>query len=177
MTLIMTSQMRPSILSAFRHRRVARSCLSGVLAFAFACRSSDYVAPITDAASLTADVRGQVLLVNGIRSSPWADDPLTIVSATVEGDSLLLIVTYGGGCTRHALQLISETAWMESYPVQVRARVAHNAGGDPCEALIRRVLHIDLTPLKHEYQRSYQTLSGRIVLRLEGYTGTVEYGF
>jgi hypothetical protein len=148
-----------------------------VLVLALACRSSDYVAPVTDAASLTAEVRGQVLLVDGINSPAWADDPLTITSATIEGDTLHLVVTYGGGCMRHALQLIAETSWMESYPVQVRARVAHNAGGDPCEALVQRVLRFDLGPLKREYQRSYQTATGRIVLRLGGSGGPVEYAF
>src|SRR4029079_7969979 len=150
--------------------RTLRSLGAGFLIAAIgACAKPDMMAP--DQAALTAtgtDLRTQILLVSSVSSPVWASDPLSISSASIEGDTLRLPATYGGGCRRHALQPIAETVWMESYPVQVSTRIAHNAGGDACKALVSRVLHIDLSPLRDAYRQSYHTSSGKIALRLAG---------
>lgn len=104
-------------------------------------------------------------------------DALTVGSVAIDGDTLRVTVTYGGGCQRHALQPIAETVWLESYPVQVYARISHNAAGDLCKALITRTLHVDLSPLKEEYRETYQTTAGRIALRLAGAKDVPVYVF
>jgi hypothetical protein len=128
-------------------------------------------------AALRQELRGRILLVPSVNSSLWSSDPLSVGAVTIDGDTLSLTVTYGGGCQRHALQPIAETVWMESYPVQVLARIAHNAGGDLCKALVTRPLHIDLSPLKDLYRESYHQSSGRIAIRLAGAKDVPVYVF
>lgn len=111
---------------------------------------------------------GQVVIAENTDSSRWPSNPVTITSATVTGDSLELAVTYGGGCRAHAFLLLSDSAWMESYPVQVGVRLAHDNEGDNCKALLSRILRFDLTPLKTAYNAAYHTTSGVIRLNIRG---------
>jgi hypothetical protein len=142
------------------------------------CAHTDSVAP-SDLlpATLNAELQGRVLIVHGIDSPLWAADPLTIRDGRIDGDTLRLTVSYGGGCRPHSLQPLAEAAWLESFPVQVMARIAHNAGGDLCRALITRSLRIDLSPLRDRYRASYRTPSGTITLRIDGLAEPVAYAF
>ena len=159
--------------TSFRH-----VVLAGLLALMACGRNETALAPDDFAAtSLTGELRGKILLVESVDSPAWSDDPLTIDGVTIDGDTLSVTVQYGGGCRRHALQPIAETTFMESWPVQVRARIAHNAGGDQCRALITRQLFIDLSPLKTLYQASYQSPHGKIQLRLAGASDVPVYDF
>ena len=149
-----------------------------VIATSGACARPDMIAPDQSALTATStDLRTRMLLVSSVSSPVWASDPLSINSASIEGDTLRIAATYGGGCRRHALQPIAETVWMESYPVQVSTRIAHNAGGDGCKALVSRVLLIDLSPLKELYRQSYHTSAGKIALRLAGSDIVPVYSF
>src|SRR5688500_20111050 len=103
---------------------------------------------------------GQVVITRDTDASYWPKDQVTIQGFVIKGDSLELAVSYGGGCRDHAFLLLSDAAWMESYPVQVSVKLSHDAKGDNCKALVSRVLRFDLTPLKAAYNASYQTSSG-----------------
>jgi hypothetical protein len=155
-----------------------RHVLYGVIAL-LACTGSDPVAASDDPSltSLNAELRGKILLVESVNSPAWAKDPLTFGAVTIDADTLNVTVTYGGGCRRHALQPLAETTWMESWPVQVGARIAHHANEDPCRALVTRQLHIDLSPLREAYERSYQSAHGQIRLRLAGAKDVLIYTF
>ena len=76
-------------------------------------------------------------------------------------------VSYSGGCETHAFTLVAEERFLESFPVQLRVSLAHNANGDTCEESITESYHFDLTPLKEAYQAGYQTETGTIILRLK----------
>ena len=106
-------------------------------------------------------------VVFGFTADEWGTDAYTINAATLEGDTLSINVSYSGGCETHAFTLVAEQRFLESFPVQLRVSLAHNANNDPCEALITEVYHFDLTPLKEAYQTSYQKDEGTIALRLK----------
>ena len=97
----------------------------------------------------------------------WGTDAYVINAATLEGDTLRVNVSYSGGCETHAFTLVAEQRFLESFPVQLRVSLAHNANGDTCEAWITEDYHFDLTPIKEVYQKSYRTDTGTIVLRLK----------
>jgi hypothetical protein len=118
-----------------------------------------------------------MLLVPAVNSAVWMSDALTVGNVAIDGDTLRVTVSYGGGCQRHALQPIAASVWLESYPVQVYARISHNASGDTCRALITRTLRVDLSPLKDQYRETYQATSGRIALRLAGAKDVPVYAF
>ncbi len=78
-------------------------------------------------------------------------DPIAIVAAAVDGDSIDMRVRYGGGCETHDIRLLAGREIMESYPPQADIRLSHDAHGDMCRALIYEDLRYDLTPLKSYY--------------------------
>lgn len=120
---------------------------------------------------------GQVVITPDINAGYWPSDQVTIQGFTIRGDSLELAVTFGGGCRDHAFTLLSDAAWMESYPVQVGVKLAHDANGDNCKALLSRVLRFDLTPLKAAYAASYQAASGIMKLNIRGTAASPVYNW
>lgn len=120
---------------------------------------------------------GAVAVVANVNDARWPQDAVMIESAVVLGDTLRLTVRYGGGCRPHRVALLIGNAFMESHPVQVRARLAHDASGDMCKALLTRTQDFDLTPLKRRYRASYGAAAGVVVLNLAGHSGSVRYAF
>ena len=113
---------------------------------------------------------GQVVITENADGPRWPSDPVTITSAVVKGDTLELWANYGGGCRAQSFLLLSDAAWMESYPVQVGVRLARDAQGDNCKALLSRMLRFDLTPLKVAYNEAYRTTSGILRLNIRGFS-------
>ena len=108
----------------------------------------------------------------------WGTDAYVINAATVEDETLRVNVSYTGGCETHAFTLVAEPMFLESFPVQLRVSIAHNANCDTCEASITEDHQFDLTPIKTAYQKGYQTDEGTIVLRLKGAPpGALTYEF
>ena len=97
----------------------------------------------------------------------WGTDEYVINAATIETDTLHINVSYTGGCETHAFTLVAEPIFLESFPVQLRVSLAHNANGDTCEDSITEDHIFDLTFIKEAYQKGYWTDTGTIVLRLK----------
>lgn len=90
-------------------------------------------------------------------------DPFTFGGVRVEGDLLIVEVSYGGGCEKHDFTLLDTGIATRSIPPQHFLRLLHDAHGDACEAYITRELRFDISPFKGLY-------SGldRVAIRLEG---------
>jgi hypothetical protein len=99
---------------------------------------------------------------------PWPLDPWTYRSHRLSGDTLTLSIQYGGGCRVHRFALLIDPAFRESHPVQASVRLAHDADGDLCRALISEDLRFDLAPLRRHYGASYGSGPGVISLDLGG---------
>lgn len=105
-------------------------------------------------------------------------DQATIDSASIGGDILLLYMSHGG-CTRHTFELLASGVFLESYPVQVPALLAHDGKGEQCRAMRRPIVRFDLTALKRTYQKAYGPI-GVLVLQVKapgegGKTTSVRY--
>ena len=136
------------------------------LLFAIGCdRMETQVIDKTDDAGDDMGNIGNV--VTSATADEWGTDAYAINSATIQGDTLTINVLYSGGCETHAFTLVAEPMFLESFPVQLRVSLAHNANGDTCEEVLTEDYHFDLTPIKEVYQRGYQTDEGTIVLRLK----------
>ena len=109
---------------------------------------------------------GRVVVTEDIDGPRWPNDPVTINSAQIVGDSLELSVQFGGGCRDHEFGLVTNGVFAESYPVQTWVRLAHDANGDMCKALLSRVLRFDLSPLKAVYNSGYQATTGIMVIHV-----------
>lgn len=137
-----------------------------MILFTIGCdRMETQVIDKTDDAADDAAKIGTVVF--GFTAAEWGTDAYTINAATLEGDTLRINVSYSGGCETHAFTLVAEQRFLESFPVQLRVSLAHNANSDTCEAWITEDYHFDLTPLKEAYLKGYQKDEGTIVLRLK----------
>jgi hypothetical protein len=93
----------------------------------------------------------------------------------LKGDSLVLAVSFGGGCREHTFLLLADAMWMESYPVQTGVRLAHESNNDPCDAMLSRTLKFDLIPLKVAYTKSYGPAPGIIRIHVGASGASVLY--
>jgi|GEM_PF-3816941 len=94
---------------------------------------------------------GKVILANGINPNHPVMDPYQVDYARIIEDTLLLGVSYGGGCRNHSFCLIAFNYYLETYPIQADLILSHNSNEDPCDAWISSELNIDMTPLKREF--------------------------
>ena len=149
-----------------------------ILLFAIGCdRMENQVIDKTDDEAAD-DIEKIGDVVTSMTAEEWGTDAYVINAATVQGDTLRINVSYGGGCETHQFTLVAEPVFLESFPVQLRVSVAHNANGDACEAWLTEDYHFDLTPIKEGYQTGYQTDEGTIVLRLkDAPSGDLFYDF
>jgi hypothetical protein len=156
-----------------------RSLLSAaVFALSVACGSATSTSSDNAPSLLDRDGNGRaVMIAEGASNDVWPNDPITIDAARIVGDSLVANVSHGGGCAEHRYGLLISTLWMESFPVQVPARISHNANGDNCKALLRRELHISLAPLAEAYRSAYKQDHGTISIRLTGSSASLLYRF
>lgn len=108
----------------------------------------------------------------------FGTDEYTLNSAIITDDTLNISVSYSGGCEDHQFTLVASDRFLESFPVQLPAFIAHNANGDTCEAYPTENYRFDLTPIKKMYQEAYRQEAGTIILRLkDAPDGTLIYEF
>lgn len=105
-----------------------------------------------------------------------AGDPYELQSASISGDTLALVVAYGGGCETHEWAICwPDQSFMESYPVQVSLEPYHDGNGDLCDAWLTEAVGFDLSPLREAYVAAYGAETGTIVVHVG--TETVDYTF
>lgn len=100
----------------------------------------------------------------------WSEVPLTLTSVAVQGDNLVAVVQYGGGCGEHTLHLESNGPMLKSLPPKQPLRVVHRSSGDPCRAMIVDTLVAPLTSFRG-------TPRGTTVLMLEGWKENLYYAY
>jgi hypothetical protein len=108
---------------------------------------------------------GSVVIVGSAKK--FGTDRYVLNDARITDDILTINVSYGGGCQTHRFTLIASDSFLESFPVQLRITLAHNANGDLCRAWLTEDYHFDLTPIKTMYQKAYRQAAGTIILRLK----------
>jgi len=104
-------------------------------------------------------------------------DPFKVTATPVVArDHLVITLEHGGGCRPHGFDLHVADRFLESLPVQMEARLVHTGFADPCNALYRREVRVDLSPLRDAYRAAYRAEHGAIALRIEG-LAAVPYRF
>lgn len=107
----------------------------------------------------------------------FSTDPFEVTDATIEGDSLAVTVAYSGGCAEHTFALCWDGEWLESNPVQTGLRIAHDDGGDDCDAYPSEEVEFDLLPMQAAYQQAYGDGSATLFINLESFDGDLAYSF
>ncbi|RMF68007.1 MAG: hypothetical protein D6743_04005 [Calditrichaeota bacterium] len=119
-----------------------------------------------DARLASADSTVAAVIITDMPAESIQQDPFRLDSVSISGDTLLLRLSYSGGCQPHAFQLyMTPSAFLESFPVQADLFVRHQGHGDACEAYLSRELGFDLRPIAELYRRLYGS-RGEILLNV-----------
>ena len=116
------------------------------------------------------------IVIDETKLNSIESDEFAISSASVQNDSLKVVVQYGGGCGLATFELITDGAFMESDPVQLNVTLSFD-DKDDCEAYITKEISFDLRNLAQHYQNSYQLSTGTIIIHLQNYSGELIYSF
>lgn len=99
-------------------------------------------------------------------------DPMTISSVKIEGNLMLIEVTYSGGCGEHTFQMIGSSMIAKSLPPIRSIQLTHKANKDECRKMIIQTIKVDISAL------AYKKESGNdIYLTLEGWNEKIKYTF
>lgn len=80
-----------------------------------------------------------------------ASDPYLLESAVVEGDSLIVVVRMGGGCSEHVFTPYIRNMIYLSSPPGIDLLIHHASNRDQCLALIGKRLAFDLELFRPAY--------------------------
>ncbi|MFX0183100.1 MAG: hypothetical protein ACFE95_08480 [Candidatus Hodarchaeota archaeon] len=119
----------------------------------------------------------QQIILDGSSYENAPRDNVTFNQISLNGDRLIIDLSYGGGCRNHNFSLIGSNVFKESNPVRTDIVLSHDANDDPCEAWLTEKLYFDLSPLKEAYQDAYLLSSGSIIILLEGAESEILYEF
>lgn len=92
-------------------------------------------------------------------------DQVFLMEVKIIDDSLILKVSYAGGCKDHNFKLYGLSGFAKSNPPQAYIYLSHNGNNDLCEALITEWLSFDLLPLKVRYNEVFND-GGPLLLRI-----------
>lgn len=117
-----------------------------VAGIAFSCNCKKKAAKEAEAKSnLTTN---KVIIQPGY-TAPKTNDSFTVDNAIVEGDNLVMYVTYGGGCKEHEFKAYASDIYMKSMPPKLGLNIEHNANEDLCKALVKDTVVFDISTIKY----------------------------
>jgi hypothetical protein len=111
-------------------------------------------------------------LTSSIGSFPEKNDQTTINSAKIEGNNLILEVSYGGGCEEHDFSLVGSQMISKSLPPIRAVKLIHDAHEDKCKAFIMKTLTFDISNMAYKQERGSE-----IMLKIEGVEEKLKYTF
>lgn len=125
-----------------------------------------------DGAGQTIEMKTEKKLVATIGKSAMNNNPFRITNAVIEGNKLIVDVSYSGGCEEHFFELVGDEAISKSLPPQRTIRLVHTGKQDLCKAMIMRTLEFDIKNLAYQ-----QKAGSEIILKLEGWDQQLMYTF
>jgi hypothetical protein len=96
----------------------------------------------------------------------------TITDVKVEGNTLFVSISYGGGCQEHFFKLVGAQATSRSYPASRAVKLIHTGKQDNCKALLMKTLEIDISDLA-----LLKESGSEIELVLEGWSEPILYKY
>lgn len=103
-------------------------------------------------------------------SSEGIGDAFDIQEMKVKGDSLIVVVSYGGGCQTHEFSLKTNGAYMKSLPVQLNLTLEHKANNDMCRAYLTQRIAFDLNQIRYKTGNEVKLIINNDRERMVSYT-------
>jgi hypothetical protein len=108
-----------------------------------------------------------IILGDNVNTDSFKFDSYRLNDLKLDGDSIILNVSFSGGCREHEFNLIAKNYFGDSEAPKAELLLSHNSNFDPCEAYLTEEHSINLLPLKHEFYKKYGNENGSIRLVLE----------
>ncbi|MDH5598619.1 MAG: hypothetical protein OEY34_05820 [Cyclobacteriaceae bacterium] len=78
-------------------------------------------------------------------SDTLSTDLFTIKEVSIMDTTLLIKVSYSGGCNDHTFDLVWPEIITQQYPPDITVYLYHDSNGDSCEALLTKTLAYDFS--------------------------------
>lgn len=119
-------------------------------------------------ASDISGTRNDVLVIDPKFTAADKDNgTFTIESAEIQGDQIVMIVSYSGGCENHDFRLLFNGNYMKSMPPKAELFLLHDAHGDACRSLIKEEIKVDISQLKEN--------NSEVTIILDAFKGQLSY--
>lgn len=100
------------------------------------------------------------------------NDSYKLEEVKIEGNFMILKVSYSGGCEQHDFRLIGSEMLSKSLPPIRAIQLVHDSKGDKCKSIVNETLKFSISNLAYKY------VSGSTIkLQLENYTNQLEYTY
>lgn len=106
------------------------------------CNSKKKIVEITEE-------KTNIVLVQPGYVAPESTDAFTVDNALVDGDKLMMYVSYGGGCKSHVFKAFASNAYMKSMPPKLSVFIEHNSNEDMCKSIVKDTLVFDISTIKY----------------------------
>lgn len=107
----------------------------------------------------------EIILFHNSPGPDFYNNFAIIDTASITGDTLILVVSYSGGCRTHDFRLFGSRSIIKTNPPQAEIYLSHNFNADMCEAWMTEIIKFDLTPLKNYYLQTFDN-TGHLLLRI-----------
>lgn len=88
------------------------------------------------------------LIIDPAADMSNSGDAFMIENLGIEGSTLIINVSFSGGCKDHVFDLYFNGMYAKSLPVQATLNLKHTGNGDACRELVSRELKFDISKMK-----------------------------
>jgi hypothetical protein len=139
---------------------------------AFGCKSTKNVALSENPSKDTVQKNENVVIAASIGRIDQASDPISISNLRIQGNKMLIDVSYGGGCEDHQFQVIGSPMISKSLPPVRAIQLVHVANGDKCKMNVMKTLEVDISDFAYKKENGSE-----IYLTLSGWSQQIEYTY
>lgn len=126
----------------------------------FACNQTKNIEPQVQTVPIKA----------ALGSVTTESEPLTIKTASLDGNILSVEIEYSGGCEKHWVDLVGSFSVMKSLPAKRTIKLIHGSNNDHCRKLISESIMFDVSLFAFN-----QESGSEIILLLDGYKEEISY--
>jgi len=125
-----------------------------------------------DGTGQTIEMKTEKKLIATIGKAETNTNPFKITGASIDGNKLIVSISYSGGCKEHTFNLVGSEAISKSLPPLRSIQLIHTGEQDLCKAMIMKTLEFDIKNLAYK-----QEAGSEIVLNLDGWEEPLRYVF
>ena len=136
--------------------------------FAYLFSSCKHTEPIND----IGETNQQSAYLSDILVNDDFDDACNILDVEIHKNNMVLVVSYGGGCSTHEFQLAGSSSLMETLPPKRNVQLLHNGNNDLCKMLITDTITFNIENLSNDKKPGSE-----VILNLKGWDTPLSYTF